>query len=253
MATEGTLISRKFINLLIRHALPSKAQLVLVDSLTGDILYPYDVSNYYGNVEMGYVDIDGELYFANQSIPKEIPGNQATCSFLGSDFGLIMANQAKASGKTYEFHISEAVLSAYKDSNSTRTRAKKLFDPSDPNSGWRLDVVQVDVFNDPTGPPIVTPMNPYFIPTYSDVQKTDQSWTWKTFEFDPSTGSVNFQIIIDDNYSFPINTDYYDLGGGDDPSTYLRFTWDMMLIDQVRNLPKNRAKFNRFMGGLPRI
>jgi len=221
-----------------------------VDSLTGDILYPYDVSNYYGNVEMGYVDIDGELYFANQSMPKEIPNNQANMDFRGGDFGPIMAGTAQASGKTYEFHISEEILTAYKDNTSTRTRAKKLFDPSDPNSGWRLDFVQVDIKNDPQGPTMVKTLNDEFLRTYSDVQKTDQSWTWKTFDFDPSTGAVSFQILIDDNYVFPINADYYD---GGDPSSYLRFTWDVMLIDQVRNIPKSRAKFNRFMGGLPKI
>jgi len=253
MGVEGTLISRKFINLLIRHGLPAKAQLVLVDSLTGDILYPYDVSNYYGNVEMGFTDIDGELYFSNQSIPKEIPGNQDKVEFMGGDLGNIAAGVSIGTGQTYTFEIDETILNTYKDNTSTRTRAKKLFDPSDPNSGWRLDYIQLDVFNDPTGPPKVFHMNPYFVPTYSGVSKTDQSWTWKVFNFDSSTGRVDFQIMMDDNWAFPVNADYYDTGGGADPSSFLRFTWDVMLIDQVRNIPKSRARFGSFMGGLPKI
>jgi hypothetical protein len=251
MGVEGSLVSKKFINLLIRQGLPANAQLVLVDSLTGDILYPYDVSNYYGNVEMGFTDLDGELYFANQSVPKEVPGNQGRMPFDAGDISGIGGSLA-ATGKAYEFPIVESVLNAYKDNTSTRTRVKKLFDPSDANSGWRLDWVQLDDKNDPAGPALITNMNKFFYSTFFDVTKAAQRWTFRTFDFDPSSGKATFTLLFNSAWVFLANADYLSAPGAD-PSSYLRFTWDVMFIDQVRNIPKSRGRYHNLMGRLPKI
>jgi len=252
MAIEGALVSKKFIDLLIRQGLPANAQLVLVDSLTGDVLYPYDVSNYYGNAEMGFVDIDGELYFANQSVPKEIPGNQGTISFDGGEIGNIQAGISIGTGKAYEFSINQSVLASMKDAESTPIKLKKAFDPSDPNSGWILDWVQFDELNDPPGPPLVYSMNPYFVPTFSDIAKDTLVWTFRTFNFDSESGKVTFHIMFDNTWVFPVNANYLSAPGAD-PLSQLRFTWDLTFIDQVRNVPKTRARYNILMGDLPKI
>jgi len=252
MAIEGALVSKKFINLLIRQAIPANAQLVLVDSLTGDILYPYDVSNYYGNAEMGFVDIDGELYFANQSVPKAIPGNQGSVFFDGSEIGAIQSGVSYGTGRAYEFNINPSVISSMKDSDSTRTRLKKDFDPSDPNTGWSLEWIQYDDLNDPPGPPLVHPLNRWFVPTFNDILKKSYVWTFRTFEFDPPSGKVSFHLMFDDIWALPVNADYLSAPGAD-PSCYLRFTWDVTFVDQVRNIPKTRSRYNMLMGRLPQI
>ena len=231
---EGTLISRKFINLLVRHALPAKAQLVISDSLSGDILYPFDISNYYGNVEMGYTDINGELYFSNQNVLKgPIEYNNWYPLSSGNDIF----------EQSFEATISQDLLDLVKDNTSSHTLVAKEFDHEKAGAGWKLELIQIDVNSTHSVPgrPHIHDLTPEY----------PANWVWEYFEFDKLTGKVKFEIA-DHGLSLPLDTTYYDFPAGD-PSNFLRFTWNFSLVDKVRNLPKQRAKYNTMMNHLPRI
>lgn len=240
MSLQGTLISRNFINLLTKYALPAKAQLMIVDSVTGDILYPYDVSNFYGNAELGYTNVGGDYVYSDQDNYRIVEGYNQVNQVLDWAYAFDGSNR-------YTFSVDSNLLYRLRDSTNVAPRMERLFDPSDPSSGgWKLDVIQVDIKNDPSGPPIVSGLN--------DLYQIGGSgkWWFGSFDYDPSSGQVEFTLRIKTVNPYSPDTTYYDIAGGDLPKIYFRLSWDFALIDKVANLRNSGNRSEVFIGNLPR-
>jgi hypothetical protein len=230
MSIQGTLITKSFVNLLQRYALPAKAQLVITDALSGDILYPYDVSNYYGNAELDYVDINGVPIVASQINYTPIQNYIATTTW--PTFGV----NAK---RRFEFSINQNIITATREDSAQSVQIHSEVNIDDATNGsWRLDWVQVDANNDPAGPPRIFNLNPSIAQGLLVISD---------FHVDSDTGEVSF-LLEDHGMSFPADAGYEDPVTG--VEAYLKLIWDFGILDRVRNLRPSGARANAFTKGL---
>jgi len=232
---QGTLISKDFINLLLKYAVPATSQLVIVDSFTGDILYPYDASSYLGNAELGFVNVDGAFVYGGQYIFTPIEKHSVTQLF--SDYSTAFDGDTR-----FTCSVIDGLVGSLKEDDSHKVKLSKMFDPSDPSDGgWKMEVVQIDASNDPSGPPIVHDITPLY-----QVGGAGK-WWFGDFYYDEETGDVNFTLKIKTVLPYGVHAGY----GG--PTVYFRFTWDFAIRDRVEKLKSSKERAGVFISGLPRL
>ena len=212
---------------------------MVVDSFTGDILYPYDASSYLGNAELGFVNIDGNFVYGGQYTFNPIEDYSVTQRF--DDYGTAFDGSTR-----YTCSVSSGLVDSLKEDTSHVTTLSKLFDPSDPSDGgWKMEVIQLDASNDPSGPPIV-----------HDITRLYQiggagKWWFGDFHYDEETGDVQFTLKIKTVNPFPIHASYETPAG--ESIVYFRFTWDFAIRDRVEKLKSSKERAGIFVGGLPRL
>lgn len=237
-ATQGTLVSRNFINLLLKHALPATAQLVVVDSVSGEIIYPYDVSNYIGNMDLGYINLDGIAYYGGQFKYTPVANYSVTQKF--DDYQTAFDGDVR-----YYCTVDQTLIENLQQNSSTPIRLARSFDPSDPSQGWTMEIIQIDASNDPSGPPIIFNITPLY--QIGGAAK----WWFGDFHFDEMTGNIDFTLKKKTIVPFPVYAEYVPPVGS--PIVYFRFTWNFAILDRVSSIATAANRAEIFTRNLPRL